>query len=220
MTPQIKLIGFPHPGRLEPTRLALALGGIKFEDSCISREQWGEMKPKVTPLQMPLMEIDGKRASQSIAMLRYACKLSKVDGKPLYPEDAFEALLVDEFVDKVGDMLVPMLHTFSIADESAKIARRAAVMKKGGDVEKWAAHIDEIMGKSKSGYVYFDRLTMADVTIFSMMWLFQTGFLDGVPKDCLDHLKHTAAHKKKIASLPAVKEYYKDAKDLQTFYKC
>eukprot|EP00659_Diplonema_papillatum_P011053 gene11053-16987_t len=63
----LKVIYFGLPGRVEPTRLALAIGGIDFENKILTSE-WAEMKPKVAPLQLPLLEVDGQMHSQSLAM--------------------------------------------------------------------------------------------------------------------------------------------------------
>ncbi|KAJ9451660.1 putative glutathione S-transferase 6 [Diplonema papillatum] len=208
--PQLKVTYFASSGRAEPTRLALAVGGMEFEDSIITHETWGGMKPKFAPVQLPLLEVDGKPHSQSIALCRYACKLAKVDGKPLYPEDPYEALLVDELVDKVSDAMNPFMPTFDITDPTERHAKRAEVMVKGGPVEKWAAHVDSVLGTSSSGFALLDRLTMADLLIFLYLGLYRSGVIDGVSKDCFDHLKHICKHRDKIANLRQVKNYYKD----------
>eukprot|EP00659_Diplonema_papillatum_P015226 gene15226-23256_t len=204
--PVLKVIYFPIAGRAEPTRLALKLGGIDFEDS---NPNWPEMKPKVAPLQLPLLEVDGKLVSQSIAQTRYACKLAKFEGKPLYPEDPFQALLVDELVDKVGDFFAPLIPTFSIADQKEKEAKRAELTVKGGPCEKWAANIDGVLAKSSSGFAVGDSLTMADLVIFLNINSYRTGMLDGISPSCMDHLTHIKKHLDKIANIPQVKDYYK-----------
>ncbi|KAJ9465834.1 Glutathione S-transferase 4 [Diplonema papillatum] len=208
--PTIKVSYFPFPGRGEPVKLALAVGGIPFEDNMLPPPAWGAMKAKVAPLQLPLMEVDGKQVSQSIAMFRYACKLAKVDGKPLYPEDPLEALLVDELTDQVSEVFAPLPATFAITDQKEKEAARAALVKQGGASEKWAAFLDGKLAGSKSGFALFDRLTMVDLMIFLNFAPFRNGFFDGIPKDCFDHLAHVSKHKEKIANIQQVKDYYKD----------
>ncbi|KAJ9459114.1 Glutathione S-transferase 1 [Diplonema papillatum] len=204
--PALKVMYFPMSGRAEPTRLALKLGGIDFEDS---HPNWAEMKPKVTPLQLPLLEVEGKLISQSSAQTRYACKLAKFEGKPLYPEDPYQALLVDELVDKVYDFMAPLMPTFVISDQKEKEAKRAELMVKGSPSEKWASHIDSVLAKSTSGFAVGDSLTMADLAIFLFINSYRGGYFDGIPANCLDHLTHIKKHQVKIANIPQVKDYYK-----------
>ncbi|KAJ9452082.1 Glutathione S-transferase 1 [Diplonema papillatum] len=207
---QLKVTYFAFPGRAEPIRLALGVGGIDFEDCVLGPEAWEEMKPKVSPLQLPLLNVDGKTVSQSIAINRYVCKLAKVDGNPLYPQDPFEALLVDELVDKVSDGLDPLVPTWDIEDAKEREAKRAELMVKGGPIEKWAAHIDGELAKSTSGFALLDQLTMADLYIFTYVCFFRSGKLDGIPQDSFDHLSHLCLHREKIADIPQVKVYYND----------
>eukprot|EP01059_Diplonema_ambulator_P001249 TRINITY_DN10_c0_g1_i2.p1 TRINITY_DN10_c0_g1~~TRINITY_DN10_c0_g1_i2.p1 ORF type:complete len:221 (+),score=94.76 TRINITY_DN10_c0_g1_i2:57-719(+) len=218
--PALKLVYFPMPGRVEPTRLALAVGGHAFEDEKLTGEQWGTtLKAKVAPKQMPLIYVDGECFGQSNAMMRYAGKISSVDGKPLYPTCPLEALKVDEFVDIVGDAFAPMSKTFAMTDQAEKEATRAKLVAEGGDVAKWLKFIDELLGKSASGFAVGDSLTTADLAVFCWVLPLKTGFLDGVPKDCLDRYKNIGAHAVKIANIPQVKEYYKDAEGVQAVYR-
>ncbi|KAJ9442766.1 Glutathione S-transferase 1 [Diplonema papillatum] len=206
--PQLKLTYFGMPGRAEPARLAFVLGGIAFEDNNITWKDWSEMKEKVAPLMLPQLEVDGKVVSQSLAIARYACKLAKVEGKPLYPEDPYQALLVDEIVDKVQDLWEPLVPTFTMKDQKEKEAKRAALVAKGGDVEKWAANLDSVLAQNASGFAVGDSLSMADLSIFLNVNGILSGFLDGIPTDCLDHLTHMSKHKDKMANIPQIAKHY------------
>eukprot|EP01060_Flectonema_neradi_P004335 TRINITY_DN127_c0_g2_i3.p1 TRINITY_DN127_c0_g2~~TRINITY_DN127_c0_g2_i3.p1 ORF type:complete len:219 (+),score=58.30 TRINITY_DN127_c0_g2_i3:79-735(+) len=208
----IKVVYFPAPGRVEPVRLALTLGGITFEDERVTFEQWGPMKERVAPKQLPLMYIGDKVIGQSTAQMRYAAKISKFEGKPLYPEDALLALEVDEFVDFVGEMFGPIGASFKIEDQAAKEAFRAKAVSEGGDAHKWISYIDSLLGKSKSGFAVGDHLTIADIAAFCWYQPLKSGFLDGIPVTCLDEFKNIEAHKQKIANIPAVKAYYSEPK--------
>ncbi|KAJ9445184.1 Glutathione S-transferase 1 [Diplonema papillatum] len=206
--PQLKLTYFGMPGGGEPIRLAFTLGGIAFEDKIIDKKEWSEMKEKVAPLLLPQLEVDGKVVSQSLAIARYACKLAKVDGKPLYPEDPYQALLVDEIVDKVQDLWTPFKPTFMIPDPKEQAAKRAALVAKGGEVEKWAANLDSVLAQNASGFAVGDSLSMADLSIFLHVNGIRNGFLDGVPPDCFDHLSHVMMHKDKMANIPQIAKHY------------
>eukprot|EP01060_Flectonema_neradi_P004336 TRINITY_DN127_c0_g2_i4.p1 TRINITY_DN127_c0_g2~~TRINITY_DN127_c0_g2_i4.p1 ORF type:complete len:220 (+),score=58.40 TRINITY_DN127_c0_g2_i4:79-738(+) len=209
----IKVVYFPAPGRVEPVRLALTLGGVAFEDERVPFEKWGSMKEGVAPKQLPLMHIGDKVIGQSAALMRYAASISKFEGRPLYPtDDALLALQVDEFVDYVSEMFGPLGASFKIEDQAEKEAFRAKAVAEGGDIHKWLSYIDSLLGKSKSGFAVGDHLTIADIAAFCWYQPLKSGFLDGIPVTCLDEFKNIEAHKQKIANIPAVKAYYSEPK--------
>lgn len=82
----------------EPVRLALFVGGLPFEDHRVSHEEVAEMRNRgELPFgQVPVLDIDGQRFSQSQALLRWAGR----EGG-LYPQelqlqcDVVEEALVD-----------------------------------------------------------------------------------------------------------------------------
>eukprot|EP01060_Flectonema_neradi_P038864 TRINITY_DN829_c0_g4_i2.p1 TRINITY_DN829_c0_g4~~TRINITY_DN829_c0_g4_i2.p1 ORF type:complete len:238 (+),score=40.15 TRINITY_DN829_c0_g4_i2:57-716(+) len=208
----IKIVYFPAPGRVEPVRLALTLGGIDFEDERVTFEQWGSMKEGVAPKQLPLMYIGDKVIGQSAALMRYAASISKFEGRPLYPTDALLALQVDEFVDYTAEIFPPFAASFKIQDQSEKEAFRAKAVAEGGDIHKWLLYVDSLLGKSKSGFAVGDHLTIADIAAFCWLQPLSSGVIDGVTVSCLDEFKNIKSHKQKIGSIPAVKAYYSEPK--------
>ena len=71
MVHSIKLTYFNIEAAAEPTRLALALAGQKYEDDRIEFKDWPTLKPKTPYGALPLMVIDnGPVKTQSMAMLR------------------------------------------------------------------------------------------------------------------------------------------------------
>eukprot|EP01060_Flectonema_neradi_P021892 TRINITY_DN299_c0_g1_i1.p1 TRINITY_DN299_c0_g1~~TRINITY_DN299_c0_g1_i1.p1 ORF type:complete len:241 (+),score=55.14 TRINITY_DN299_c0_g1_i1:64-723(+) len=204
----IKIVYFPMPGRAEPTRLALTLGGVSFEDEHLTGEQWGKMKSEVSPKQLPLLHVGERVFGQSYAQLRYASKISKFEGRPLYPTDPLLALEVDEFADMMTDLFAPIAASFKMTDTAERDALRAKSVAEGGDVHKWLSFIDTQLGKSKSGFAVGDYLTMADVIAFCFIQPLRAGLLDGVPTTCLDGFKNIQAHRDMIANIPIVKAYY------------
>merc|ERR1712045_637536 len=71
MAPKIKLTYFNAEGRAELTRMILAQAGVEFEDVRLTREEWAAMKPTSPWNQLPLLEYDGKKMVQSIAIARF-----------------------------------------------------------------------------------------------------------------------------------------------------
>ena len=85
------------PGRAEPTRLALAMGGIEWTEEPLA--DWQKYKAEEHHYrpkgQMPLLEVEGRGTfAQSHTMLRFAGKLSGI-----VPGDPFLAAQVDEALD-------------------------------------------------------------------------------------------------------------------------
>eukprot|EP01060_Flectonema_neradi_P012598 TRINITY_DN19375_c0_g1_i1.p1 TRINITY_DN19375_c0_g1~~TRINITY_DN19375_c0_g1_i1.p1 ORF type:complete len:160 (+),score=34.34 TRINITY_DN19375_c0_g1_i1:46-525(+) len=149
----LKLVYFPIPGRAEPTRLAFTLGGVKFEDELLTKEEWGrKLKGEVSPRQVPLLYLGDKVIGQSIAIMRYAGKVSKYEGKPLYPSCPLHALEVDEFIGFVREVMPPLGATFTITDQAEKEAVRLKAVSEGGEIHKWLSYLDSLLEKSTSGF--------------------------------------------------------------------
>eukprot|EP01059_Diplonema_ambulator_P032234 TRINITY_DN622_c0_g1_i2.p1 TRINITY_DN622_c0_g1~~TRINITY_DN622_c0_g1_i2.p1 ORF type:complete len:238 (+),score=62.38 TRINITY_DN622_c0_g1_i2:53-715(+) len=215
----LKIVYFPIPGRIEPARLALVVGGQRFEDERLTGEQWATLKPKIAPKQLPLIYVGEESVSQSFAILRYTGKVALYEGKPLYPTCPLEALKVDEFIDFVAEIYHPINPTFTMTDPEEIKAARAKLVTDDGVVTKWMKYIDELLGNSSSGFAVGDSLTIADLAVFGWVQPFRSGWMEGFPKDCLDKYSHIMKHAEKIANIPLVKEYYKDAKGVEAVFK-
>ncbi|KAG9400646.1 hypothetical protein AC1031_010863 [Aphanomyces cochlioides] len=94
----LRLTYFNMPGRGEFIRLLFAYGNVPFEDSRISFQEWGAKKATLDlPFgQMPILQTHGKTYAQSLAIARYAAKLSG-----LYPADPLVALEADSLIDAI-----------------------------------------------------------------------------------------------------------------------
>ena len=82
-------------GRGEIARLALAAGNIPFEDERVGGDTYRAYKAKTPLSQVPTLTVNGTMYSQSMAIARYAAKLSDA-----YPADPELALRVDMAVDR------------------------------------------------------------------------------------------------------------------------
>src|SRR5690606_40706756 len=111
--PALRLSYFDfHGGRGEPIRLALIASGLAFEDHRLAFKEWGEFKP-TTPLgQLPVLDIDDERLTQTTAILRYVGRRGG-----LYPEDLWQAALCDQAIATVDALEGEMLHSFMAKGE-------------------------------------------------------------------------------------------------------
>jgi glutathione S-transferase len=199
---QLKLSYFDmHGGRGEPVRLALAIGGIAFEDHRFAFPEFAEIRKTVPFGQVPVMHVDGALVTQSDAILRYAGKLAG-----LYPTDAYQALLCDEVAYVVEENGVKMGPTFRMTGEEQKSARLALV---NGSIPVYLTWLQTQLLANGGEYFADKRLTVADLKVFVDVRGLNSGRLDHVPADLVATVAPALnAHMDRIAKLPAVVAYY------------
>lgn len=190
-----------HGGRAEPTRLALHIGGIPFEDKRFAFADFAEVR-KTTPLnQVPTLHVDGVQVTQSDAITRYAGKLAG-----LYPTDAFQALLCDEVLDAVEDANVKLGTTIGLTGEALKDARDALVK---GPLPLYLGWLQTQLQAHGAQYFADQRLTIADLKVFVFVRGLNSGRLDHVPTDLVEQVAPLLnTHQRRIAQTPAVVQYY------------
>lgn len=187
--PKIKITYFDMTGRAEAIRLALTVAGIPFEDERISREELAQRKlTGVLPFnQLPVIEIDGEVHAQSLAMLVYAGKLAG-----LYPDCAKTMLVIHEIMAAFEDMWSKIAPTFAIQDQDAKLAARKKLSE--NEIPFFLGKIDAIIARAgKNGWAVGDKMTIADLFLYTMAGFLVSGFLDGVPNTILDAHTHIKA---------------------------
>lgn len=178
----VRLTYFNFGGRGFAIRVALgaALKDGKvtsFEDARLSFPEWREQKGDTGkfPLgQLPVLEVDGKRFCQSTAILRWSGRVSG-----LYPEDALEALLVDEVISSADEGWSKLPHG---AEDLA--SRRAAWLESMRS--KYAPYLESKLSTSGGPFVLGARLSIADLFVCGVMDTVKAGFLDHIPTDAFD----------------------------------
>jgi len=173
--PKLKVTYFNAKGRAEPTRLALTIGGIAFEDERIDGPTFFGRKESLPFGSLPVIEVDGRTISQSGAMLRYAGRLSG-----LYPSDALVAAKVDQLVDGCADVGSCLDPSFREQDAEKKLALRAAFME-----TSFPRYVGAIERLVEGPFAVGEELTIADLSIYGMVAGFRAGYLDGIPTDCV-----------------------------------
>lgn len=100
MAQHYRLTYFNSQALGEAIRLMLAYGGIEFEDIRIDfQKEWPSYPKEQLPFgQLPMLEIDGKKLFQTIAIGRYLAK--KVG---LYGSNPMEDYEIDLAVDNLND---------------------------------------------------------------------------------------------------------------------
>lgn len=200
--PQLKLTYFDfHGGRAEPTRLALHIGGIPFEDHRFGFADFPEIRKSAPLGQVPVLNVDGVQVTQSDAITRYAGQLAG-----LYPTDALQALLCDEVMQAMEDASIQIGASFGLTGDALLEARKKLVE---GPLPKYLGWLQTRL--QAHGGIFFagQRLTIADLKVFVILRGLMSGNLDHVPTDLVaKHTPDLAAFVQRIADTPAIAAYY------------
>ena len=212
-----KLTYFPLPGRGETARLLLTIGGVNFSDERVPGAQWGALKPNTPWGSMPVLTLsDGKVLAQQRAIVRFIAK-----HVGLYPgEDHFAAGLIDSIIDACED--VQGINSVGRGKEQSEKERdRLAAVSEGGNIYKLLAKIDAFIAEhgDGNGHCVGDKLTVADIHVFSYTSNLGSGFFDGVPATVTNPFKNIQRVRKAVADLPAVQAWYTNNSSRSDFAK-
>jgi len=201
--PTIKLSYFDfHGGRGEAARVALSIGGIPFEDHRVTHGEWAALKATTPFGGVPVLEVDGKRISQSNAINRYVGRLTG-----LYPEDPWQAALCDQVGDAVEALYAELLHSFQVKDPEVRERERAELV--AGAIPRYLRGFAALLAEQGGEWFADGRLTVADLKMAEGVRHLSTGKLDHIPKDIVRQTTPTLAdHRERVLAHPGVKAYY------------
>jgi glutathione S-transferase len=194
-----------HGGRGETARLALSIGGVEFEDRRIAYQDWPQVKAEMPFGGVPLLEVDGRRVTQSNGINRFVGKLAG-----LYPEDPWQAALCDEAMDVVEDATHPFAATLFMPEDEKKAAREKLA---DGRLKFFLTRVDATLGEHGGEYFADGRLTVADLKVFLWTRHLRSGNIDYMPADLPDrHGPRLVEHFQRVQAHPGVKAYYERVK--------
>jgi len=199
---KLKLTYFDfHGGRGEPARLALAIGGIAFEDERVPLSEWSGRKGGTPFGGLPILEVDGQIVTQSNGINRYVGKLTG-----LYPTDPWQAALCDEAMDAVEDITIKMVATFDLPEAQKKAARQALVE---GPLRLYLTRLQERLEAQGGLYFAGRRLSVADLKVFVWIEHLKSGKLDHIPTDLPDRVApRLVEHRDRVKAVPQIRAYY------------
>ncbi len=181
--PNITLTYFDAPGRAEPVRLALRLGGVPFTDTRVDFPTFAKLKAEgALPLGfVPMLEVDGLKLSQTGAMLRYAARIGDAS---LYPSDPLSAFLVDSVIDAFNDTLSSALTpSFREPDMAKKLAMRAEFA--AGPMARVFEYAEALLSRSGGPFLLGASLSIADLVVGCQLAAIASGRLDGLTAEHL-----------------------------------
>ncbi len=148
---------FRGRGRAETTRWMLAASGVEFVNDVIDTpEQLAQLRAsgKLPFDQMPLLELDGYRVSQSSAMTRFLARRSD-----LYGDNDTDAMWCDLVAGVASDF----------AEVSLQAAFKPSAAVAVGDLErcfaKFGPRFEQRIADQGSGFCAASRMTFADVVL-------------------------------------------------------
>ncbi|CAH0725477.1 unnamed protein product, partial [Brenthis ino] len=161
--PKVVFSYFPLKALGESTRLLLAYGGQEFEDRRISfPDEWPAIKPTTPFGQLPVLEIDGKKYAQSVAIARYLGRKYGLAGQDI--EEDFE---IDQNVEFLNDIRAKAATVHYEADEANKAKKHEDFSKNVYPV--MLSKLDEIV-KKNNGHIAAGKLTWGDFVFAGMFY--------------------------------------------------
>ena len=189
---------FKGRGRAETTRWMLAINRIEFENAPIETPKALaalRASGKLPFDQMPLLEINGLKLSQSSAMIRYLARLGG-----FYGESDIDAVWCDMIAGAATDLAeAAMQAPFQPTEEMAIAAIRARFAKFG---PKFEARLTE----NGSGFCVGERMTFADVILAEAL----NAHLEWCP-NILANTPLLAALYERVSNAPGVASYLSSA---------
>ncbi|CAF1034213.1 unnamed protein product [Rotaria sp. Silwood1] len=195
-----KLYYFNGRGRAEVARLIFAAASQKYEDIRYERDEWPSHKAE-TPLgQIPVLEFDGVKLPQSMAIARFLAKQFQLAGK-----DNFEQAKVDAVADTLSDVVAAFVPIRREQDE----AKKPELIKKF-QTEELPKHLKnlEVLGKlyGNGGHFFVgNHLTWVDLYFYD---LGET--LLGLAATGLDTHPWLKQNRAEVEKQPKIAEYLKN----------
>ncbi len=203
--PTLKLTYFDSPGRAEPIRMALHMGGIPFWDHRVKFPEVLEAQARGDlPLNaVPVFKVDGVTIVQTAAILRYAAKIGDTS---LYPTDPAAALVVDSALDTMNDTLShALMPSLFERDPAKKLAMRAEFA--AGPMARALAYVEGLVARSGGPFVAGKSMSIADLVVAQQVLSIGSGRLDGLTAAMLEPYPRLRALADAYAKDPRVVAY-------------
>ncbi|XP_071647931.1 glutathione S-transferase-like [Temnothorax longispinosus] len=188
--PSYKLTYFHLTGLAEPIRLLFSYAGIDFVDERIDKNDWPKLKPTMPFGKVPVLEVDGKRIHQSVAIGRYVAKQCGLAGK-----NDLESLEIDSTVDTIQELLENIYVNYVRAKE-----QKLEIVDE--TVSYYLERLDAQV-KRNGGYFVGGALTWADLTFVGVL-----DYMNFLTKEnVVEKYENLKQLRKKVEEIPAIKSW-------------
>ena len=189
-----KLHYFKGRGRAETTRWMLAINNIDFINiSLADHNDFDDLKAsgKLPFNQLPLLELDDLKLSQSSAMISFLARRGDFYGKT--NEDAVRC---DMLVGAVGDFNVPAMQFTFKADKDE------ASRDLDESLKKFGKHFEFILTQNEGEFLVGQKLSVADIIMAESL----TSFIEFYPA-CLNNYPLLKQLQEKVVSEHNINKY-------------
>ncbi|KAG5336811.1 GST1 transferase, partial [Acromyrmex heyeri] len=192
--PSYKLTYLPITALAEPIRFLLNYAGIEFEDERFDRNDWPKLKPTMPFGKVPVLEVDGKKIDQSVAISRYLAKQCGLAGK-----NDWESLEIDSTVDTIHDVRASIVSFHYESNETAKNEK----LKASKEVVPYYLERLDAQVKKNGGYFVGGSLTWADLVFVGLL-----DYLNFMMKeDIVEKYENLKQLQKTVEEVPAIKNW-------------
>ena len=154
-------------GRGEIFRMIFTHLKVQFTDHRVQFSEWPAVK--TSPLcefgQLPVLEMNGKKLSQTRSVLRYVCQLNG-----MYPHrsNIKDIYMVESVCDVVDDLRIPLIE-LTFAKNTEGLATHYDTK-----IAEGLPRLESRLEKNpiKSGFFVGATVTMADFAVFEFLWDF------------------------------------------------
>lgn len=201
---------------IEPACLALAVGGVPFDERRISRigKEWEDLKATIRcPYdQLPVLVIPTEESSGSFAVVAQSNAINRACARRagMMPvEDPLRFAKIDEILCAIQDIRQKFTPSIMITDLEKKKAVRARVVD--NILIPWLHHMEALLAKniSRFGQAFSvgPTLTIADLALDCLMLWLESGTLTGVDPQKLPSdgdLPLLTSVRRSVTAIPAV----------------
>lgn len=195
--PSHELLYFDGAGRAEMVRICLTIAKADWKDTRFAGADWPGIKP-TTPLgSVPVLKIDGVSHCQSVALARYAGRLAG-----WYPEDPLEALVVDEMLDSLNEVMAKAPKS-SDPEEFKKLREEYQATT----LTKYATFFEEAIQRN-GGIGFTKKPSIADIGVKTLVASIASGDWTHIDTNFFDKYPGITATAKMISENEDIKAYY------------
>ncbi|XP_051853114.1 glutathione S-transferase A4-like isoform X1 [Antechinus flavipes] len=197
MAEKPKLYYFNGRGRMESIRWLLAAAGVEFEEVILeTREQYLKLQEDGYLLfhQVPLVEIDGMKLTQTRAILSYlAAKYN------LYGKDLKETALINMYTDGTLDlMLLIALSYFKPAEQREKDTELIVEKAKS----RYFTVFEKILKNHGQDFLVGNKFSWADIQLLEVILM-----IEELCPTALSNFPLLQAFKTRISNIPNIKKF-------------
>jgi len=195
-----KLSYFNIKAKAFPLRVLFNVGNVDFEDCRIEMNDWEKCKGEMPLCQVPVLDYNKQKLCQSVAIAEFIAEKAGMT-----PNDIWQKSKVLEIICCCEDISQKLAPSMNEKNMSVKKELRDKLCKEV--LTGYITCLDKLIGgNSKPGYCVGDKVTAADVYIYSMVDMFKCEQYECIPATYMDKYQNISKVYEMVEKMPKVKE--------------